>query len=306
MSWFSGLIDFLMLCLWVRWLPVDKTKLELNVYIAVLFNRMDRLFAFMRQVLPLPNPVNAAILCGVFGLLRAGVWRYLQVTPQMVFGQYFTLTPPSQASAYLIGCSFLMFAVFLVKFWLVVEITALLAAPEQSRNFAARAFRTFCRPASMLPVAAKVVFYPACCAALAVLFAALNPVLTLPVALTAPDAGVHTVQLAALPEFARQIALLSVALAIDALDLLRLILMFALFLNLLTVFLMPGRFLFAFSMDLIDVLMGRFSSAVRFAKGRTPGMGLDFVPLIFFFAVNMLYNSATVGLFKAFQFWIGK
>lgn len=306
MDWFSGLIDFLMLCLWVRWLPVDKTKLELNVYVAVLFNRTDRVFSFMRQVLPFPNSVNAGILCGVLGLLRAGVWRYLQVAPRAVFAQHFVLTPPSVSSSYLIAYSFLLFAVFLVKFWLVAEITALLAAPGQDRNFVSRAFRMFCRPASMFPPGAKAVFYPVCCVALVVLFALLNPVLTLPVALTVPDAGEHVVQLSALPEFARQIALLSVGLAIDALDLLRLMLMFALFLNLITVFLVPGRFLFAFSMDLIDVLMGRFSSTVRFAKGRPQGMGLDFVPLIFFFAVNMLYNSAAVGLFKVFYLWIGQ
>lgn len=306
MDWFSGLIDFLMLCLWVRWLPIDKMKLELNVYVAVLFNRMDRLFTFMRQVLPLPNAINAGILCGVLGLLRAGAWRYLQIEPRAVFGQYFILTPPSQASAYLIAWSFLLFAVFLVKFWLVVEITELLAAPGQDHNFASKAFRMFCRPASMLPDVLKIIFYPVSFVALIVIFASLTPVLTLPSSLTIPDAGAQTFQLALIPDAIRQIALLSVGLAIDALDLLRLLLMFALFLNLLTVFLVPGRFLFAFSMDLIEVLMGRFSSSIRFGKGRPAGMGLDFVPLLFFFAVNMLYSAATVGLFKLFNLWVGR
>lgn len=305
MDWFSGLIDVLMLCLWVRWLPVDKTKLDLNIYVAVLFNRMDRLFAFMRQILPFPNSVNAGILCGLLGLLRAGVWRYFQIVPHAVFAQYFVLTPPSQISAYLIGWSFLLFAVFLVKFWLIVEITGLLAAPIQERNFAGKAFRLFARPVSMLPPVLKIVFYPICCVALVASFVFLAPILSLPLALTAPNAGTHVVPLAVLPEAVRQIALLSVGLAMDSLDLLRLMLMFALFLNLLTVFLVPGRFLFAFSMDLIDVLMGRFSSAVRFEKGRPAGLGLDFVPLLFFFAVNMIYNAATAGLFKLYYSWIG-
>ena len=285
--------NILLLLFWIRlWSAPDK-EFYFNPFLSGTIKITDSVLAFLRPVLYLPEQVAAAVIL-LFGVLfKTILFLRLQVTWTIKLGTFFHFSPLAAGDKIspLLLFSLLHFATFLLRLWTVYLLVRLITPPLRTTR-ATEAFAFFARPFSRLPLLAQPVVLLALHAALAFTVSrtgvlstvsqitegakavAVSPFLDGPLYAQLLKTG----WLAAL-SFADGLALLTRGL-------------FILILGNLAAAVLQARGATIICSEGAELLLGRF------ARNRVGGMGFDFTPLIFFFVVDMMYNSICLGLFN--------
>ncbi|MEI7901634.1 MAG: hypothetical protein WCK89_15385 [bacterium] len=285
--------NILLLLFWVRlWSAPDK-EFYFNPFLSGTVKITDAILAFLRPVLYLPESAAAAVIL-LFGVLfKTILFLRLQATWTIQLGTFFHFSPLAIGGKLspLLLFSLLHFAAFLLKLWTVYLLVRLITPPLRTTR-ATEAFAFFARPFSRLPLLAQPAVLLMLHALLAFTVSRTGVLSTIsqitesakPVGGSPFLAGpllsqvLKTVWLAAL-SFADGLAMLTRTL-------------FILILGNLAAAVLQARGAVIICSEGVELLLGRF------ARHRVGGMGFDFTPLIFFFIVDMMYNSICLGLFK--------
>lgn len=285
--------NLLLLLFWVRLWSAPEKEFYFNPFLSGTVKITDSVLAFLRPVLYLPEQAAAAVIL-LFGILfKTILFLRLQATWTIKFGTFFHFSPQAvgdQISPLLLF-SLLHFISFLFKLWTVYLFVRLIT-PAFRTTRASEAFAFFARPFSRLPLLAQPAVLFALHVALAMIVSRIGVLSTIS-QITEGAKPVPDSPFLAGPAFAQVLktgwlAALSFA---DGLALLTRTL-FILILGNLAAAVLQMRGTVIICSEGVELLLGRF------ARKPVGGMGFDFTPLIFFFVVDMVYNSICLGLFN--------
>ena len=294
MDYLSYAFNLIMLLFWIRLWSAPESEFYFNPFLSGTVKLTDSVLAFLRPALNLPEKAAALLILLFLGVFKALFIARLSGSWTLSFGTAFLFAPPTAGDALWphFLYSALNVATFLIRLW-SVYLFVILIAPQQHASRASEAFAFFARPFSRLPLLAQ----PAVLLVLHLVLAftvsrtgvlstvaqigqeakadAVSPFLTGPLFVQLLKTG----WLAAL-SFADGLALLTRAL-------------FILIIGNFGASLLQARGAMIICHEGVELLLGRF------ARNRAvTGMGFDFTPLIFFFVVDMMYNSIRLGLFN--------
>ncbi len=285
--------NILLLLFWIRlWSAPDK-EFYFNPFLSGTIKITDSVLAFLRPVLYLPEQAAAAGLL-IFGIVfKTILVLRLQATWTIKLGTFFHFSPLAVGDQIppLLLFSLLHFAAFLLKLWTVYLLVRLIT-PSARTTRAAEAFAFFARPFSRLPLLAQPVVLLALHAALAFTVSRTGTLSTIS-QITESAKTVAVSPFLEGPLLAQLLktgwlAALSFA---DGLSMLTRAL-FILILGNLAAAVLRAQAAVIICSEGVELLLGRF------ARNRVGGLGFDFTPLIFFFVVDMMYNSICLGLFN--------
>jgi hypothetical protein len=285
--------NIVLLLFWIRLWSAPHKEFYFNPFLSGTIKTTDSILAFLRPVLYLPEQAAAAAILFFLILFKTILLLRLQGTWTVTLGTFFHFTPLTAGDKIspLLLFSLLHFAAFLLKLWTVYLLVRLITPPFRTTR-ATEAFDFFARPFSRLPLLAQPFVLFALHAALAFTVSrtgalstigqiteSAKPVVSSPF-LTGPLFAqlLKTGWLAAL-SFSDGLSMLTRAL-------------FILILGNLGAAVLQARGAVIICSEGVELLLGRF------ARNRIGGMGFDFTPLIFFFVVDMMYNSICLGFFN--------
>jgi hypothetical protein len=295
----------LMLFFWIRLWSAPSKEFYFNPFLSGTVRLTDSALAFLRPVLFLPEQAAAlAVLLFVLLFKTLLLWR-LGGDWSIRLGTWFEFTPRAADGRFspVLLFSALQAAVFFVRLWTVYLLVRLIT-PSTRTTRATEALAFFARPFSRLPFLAQPLVLFALHAVIALTLArtaALDVPAQLQQALgqAAPGLNPHDVAqhvrspFLTGPLYAQLLktgwlAALSFA---DGLMLLTRGLIVLIICNLgATLFQSRGATIVCG--EGVELLLGRF------ARRGSAGMGFDFTPLIFFFVVDLMYNSICRGLYQ--------
>lgn len=291
------LFNLLLLLFWTRLWSAPAREFHFNPFLSGTVRLTDSACAFLRPVFgPFERLACLAILLAGVTFKALLVGR-LGGSWTLELGGLYAFSAPAAAGRW--GPHFLYStlhtAAFLIRCWTVFLLVQFLSAGRRASR-ASEAFAFFCRPFSGLPLLAQPVALLALHAGLACALSRTGALSLLPL----PDHAGGPVEaspfltgpLAAQALKTGWLAVLSCA---DGLALL----MRGLIVFILGNFgaaLLQARGAALICHEAVELLLGRFAR-----RQPAAGMGLDFTPLIFFFVVNLLYDSVRVGLHRLIQ-----
>lgn len=285
--------NILLLLFWIRLWSAPAKEFYFNPFLSGTIKFTDSVLAFLRPVLYLPEQAAAVVILLFVILFKTLLLLRLQVPWVIKLGTFFHFSPivVGDKMSGLLLFSILHFAAFLLKLWTVYLLVRLITPPFRS-NRATETFDFFARPFSRLPLLAQPVVLLALHAALAFTVSHVGVVSTI-TQITESAKPVAASPFLAGPLFAQVLktgwlAVLSFA---DGLSMLTRAL-FILILGNLAAAVLQARGAVIICSEGVELLLGRF------ARNRVGGAGFDFTPLIFFFVVDMMYNSICLGLFN--------
>ena len=293
MDYLTLSFNMLLLLFWVRlWSAPDK-EFYFNPFLSGTIKITDSTLAFLRPVLYLPEQAAAAVILFFLVLFKTILLLRLQGTWAVTLGTFFHFSPQATGSttSSLLLFSLLHFVAFLLKLWTVYLLVRLITPPVRDTR-ATEAFAFFARPFSRLPLLAQPAVLLALHAALAFTVSRTGT-LSIISQITEgakPTAGSPFLDGPLLAQVLKTGWLAALSFA-DGLSLLTKTL-FILILGNLAAAVLQARGAVIICSEGVELLLGRF------ARNRVGGMGFDFTPLIFFFVVDMMYNSVCLGLFN--------
>ncbi len=293
MVYVYAIFNILFLLFWLRlWSAPDK-EFYFNPFLSGTIRLTDAVLAFLRPVLYMPEQAAAFVILLFATLFKTLLFTRLNLPWNIVLGTYFQFSPVSATGPIpnLLFFSVLQVASFLFKLWTVYLLVRLITPPFQATR-ATEALAFFARPFSRIPPFAQPFVLIALHAALA--FAVSRTcVLHLLTQVTEAPKPVVTSPFLEGPFYVQLLRLGWLA-ALSLADGLALLvrMLFALIIGNLAAALLQARGAMLVCSEGVELLLGRFS---RRGAG---GMGLDFTPLIFFFVVDLMYNSICRGLFE--------
>jgi hypothetical protein len=293
MDYLIYVFNLLLLLFWIRLWSAPAKEFYFNPFLSGTVKFTDSVLAFLRPVLYMPEQAAALVVMLFVILFKTILFARLNVPWNIRIGVYFQFAPAAAAGQVTptLLFSVLHVAVFLVRLWTVYLLVWLITPPFRVTR-ATEALAFFARPFSWLPKLAQ----PPVLLALHLLLAfalartGVLSVLGLPTEAPKPVAVspflegpltfqlLKTAWLAAL-SFADGLMLLTRGL-------------FVLILCNLGAAVFQSRGLLVICNEGVELLLGRF------ARRGLGGMGFDFTPLIFFFVVDLMYNSICRGLFE--------
>lgn len=285
------------LLFWVRFWSASKSEFHFNPFLSGTVRLTDSVLSFLRPVLALPEQAAAFVVMLFITLFKTVLFHRLGVVWGIRLGTYFQFVPDdalSGAVAATLLFSFLHAIVFILRLWSVYLLVKWITPPFRvTRGIEAIGF--FARPFSWLPTLAQ----PFALFALHGLFAfALTRLGSLNLIPQPMDAAqpVPTSPFLSGPLFFQLLKtgwLGALSFADGLMFMTRGL--FALIIGNLLASILQARGLMLICSEGVELLLGRF------AKRGIGGMGFDFTPLIFFFVVDLLYNSICQGLYKLIQ-----
>ncbi len=285
--------NLLLLLFWIRLWSAPSKEFYFNPFLSGTIKFTDSALAFLRPVLYLPEQAAATVILLFVILFKALLFLRLQVPLTIKLGTFFHFSPivVGDRMSGLLLFNLLHFAAFLLKLWTVYLLVRLITPPFRS-NRATETFDFFARPFSRLPLLAQPFVLFALHAALAFTVSRTGALSTLS-QITESAKPITTSPFLAGPLFAQilktgWLAALSFA---DGLSMLTRAL-FILILGNLAAAILQARGAVIICSEGVELLLGRF------ARNRIGGAGFDFTPLIYFFVVDMMYNSICIGLFN--------
>ncbi|MDD4024350.1 MAG: hypothetical protein PHG71_04965 [Kiritimatiellae bacterium] len=293
MSYLILFFNILTLFFWVRLWSAPAREFYFNPFLSGTVKLTDSVLSFLRPVLYMP--AQAAAFCVMLFLVvfkTVALYR-LNVGWGITVGTYFNFSPPATANpaVAILFFSFMQTAMFIIRLWTVYLLVRLIT-PAFRKSRALEALGFFCRPFSWTPFALQPLALLALHGAIALILTRTGGLGITPHPLGEPRAA------AVSPFLQGSIALqllktgwlaaLSVA---DGLMLLTRCL-FALILGNLLSAITRAQGLSLICGEGVEMLLGRF------ARRGAAGMGFDFTPLIFFFVVDLLYNSICQALLR--------
>lgn len=285
--------NILLLLFWIRlWSAPDK-EFYFNPFLSGTIKITDTVLAFLRPVLFLPEQVAAVVIL-LFGILfKTLLFLRLQVTWSIKLGTFFQFSPQAVGDqpGPLLLFSLLHFAEFLFTLWTVYLLVRLITPPFRT-NRATEAFAFFARPFSRLPLLAQPVVLFALHAMLALIVSRIGTLSTITQITESPKQVMASPFLTGpFPAQVLKTGWLAALSFADGLSMLTRAL-FIFILGNLGAAILQAQGAAMICSEGAELLLGRF------ARARVGGMGFDFTPLIFFFVVDMMYNSICMGLFK--------
>ena len=292
--------NILFLLFWVRLWSAPEKEFYFNPFLSGTVKLTDSVLAFLRPVLFLPEQAAALVVILFITLFKTILFSRLGGTWIIQLGTYFQFTPPVQAAGEritpLLLFSVLHVAVFLVRVWTVYLLVRLITPPFRTTR-ATEALAFFARPFSRLPSLAQ----PFALLALhAVLVFAISRTGTLSVTgqpLEATPAEATLVSPFLSGPLLMQLLKTGWLAALSFADGLMLLTrgLFILIIANLGAAILQARGATIICSEGVELLLGRFT------RRGSAGMGFDFTPLIFFFVVDLMYNSICRGLFELIQ-----
>jgi hypothetical protein len=291
------------LLFWIRLWSAPSREFYFNPFLSGTTRLTDSVLAFLRPVLALPEQAAALIVLLVILLFKTLLIWHLGGEWLIRIGLSFEFAPRMAGDrlAPILLFSALQTAVFIARLWTVYLLVRLIT-PAGRATRAAEALAFFVRPLSRLPLLAQPVVLFALHILLAFLLSRTG---TLHAASGLLQLAEQTSAGAALPETAALNPFLSGPLYAQALktgwlaalsvaDGLMLLTrsLFILILANLGAALLQSHGATILCSEGVDLLLGRF------ARRGGAGAGFDFTPLIFFFVVDLLYNSVCQSLYR--------
>jgi len=282
MRYLSFIFNILIVALIVRLCSKNNSEFFFNPFVSYVNARINRVLAFLKPILALPEQASLIILIIFIFLFKTMLLSRLDYNTGIKFGQYITCRPSgniSEQSAIMVF-SFLSTMLFIFKLWSFYILVSLVAAPKR-RGRAGDALCFFTRPFSSLPM----IFQPfvllgvhAATAFLASLvgFFSYTPEGTakiVPLSLNASSFLVHSIKMV-------WMGMLSLS---DGLMMMVTVL-FGCIIGSVIAALMKKRSVMTLCQEGVALVLGRFY------RGGATGAGLDFTPIIFYFAVSIGYK----------------
>jgi len=296
MAYLFAVFNILFLLFWLRlWSAPDK-EFYFNPFLSGTIRLTDAVLAFLRPVLYMPEQAAAFVILLFVTLFKTLLFIRLNLPWSIVLGTYFQFSPVSATGHIpnLLLFSALQVTAFLFKLWTVYLLVRLITPPFHTTR-ATEALAFFARPFSRIPPFAQPFVLIALHAALAFAVSRTGVLHILTQVTEAPKPAAASPFLDG-PYYAQFLRLGWLA-ALSFADGLALLvrMLFALIIGNLVAALLQARGATLICSEGVELLLGRFS---RHGVG---GMGFDFTPLIFFFVVDLMYNSICRGLFELIQ-----
>ena len=285
--------NFLLLLFWIRLWSAPEKEFYFNPFLSGTVKFTDSVLAFLRPVLFLPEQAAALVVVLFITLFKTILFYRLNFSWVIRIGSTFQFSPDAVGERItpLLIFSVLHVALFLLRLWTLSLLVRLITPPFRvSRASEALAF--FTRPFSRLPLLAQPVVLVALHAAMALAVSRTGTLSVLGQTLEAAKPVLASPFLEG-PLYAQclktgWLAALSLA---DGLMFMTRGLFILIIANLGAAVLQSHGIALICS-EGVELLLGRF------ARRGSAGMGFDFTPLIFFFVVDLMYNSICRGLYE--------
>lgn len=294
MGYLALLLNLLALLFWVRFWTAPQQEFYFNPLISGTVKLIDSMLDFMRPVLYMPQHLASLLLMLFVISFKALLFFRFNISSEIKIGSFFLFLPPpaKQPIPGLLIFHLLGTALFIVRVWtLSVVIGVLNPAGRLSR--AAETLNFITRPFSQLNLKLRLC-----------LLLVLHFILVLAISRFSASGAVDKTLL---PENISSMRLslthgplivqllktawLTTLSMADALMLLTRTL-FALIIGNILAALTQARGAALICNEGVELILGRFS------RTRATGAGFDFTPLIFFFAVDLLYNAICHIMFR--------
>lgn len=287
--------NVIFLLFWLRlWSAPDK-EFYFNPFLSGTIKLTDSVIAFLRPVLYMPEQAAALVILLFLTLFKTLLFVRLNFAWNITLGTYFLFAPArAENLPHLLLFSVLHIAAFLLRLWTVYLLVRLITPPFRTTR-ATEALAFFARPFSRISPFAQPFVLIGLHAALAFAVSRTGVLHIFSQVTEAPKTAMTSPFLEG-PYYAQLLrvgwlAALSLA---DGLALL-VRMLFAFIIGNLGAALFQARGATLICSEGVELLLGRF------ARHGVGGMGFDFTPLIFFFVVDLLYNSICRGLYELIQ-----
>lgn len=292
MAYLIYAFNLLILLFWIRLWSAPAQDFYFNPFLSGTVKFTDSVLAFLRPVLAMPEQAAAFVVIVFLALFKTILFARLNVVWDIRIGNSFLFSPeasPGQITPTLLF-SLLHVAVFLVRLWTVYLLVRAIT-PSFRHTRATEALAFFSRPFSWLPAIVQPVVLLALHGLLVFTLSRTGTLSMIGLPTESPKAITTSPFLTGPLVFqllkTGWLAALSFA---DGLMLLTRSL-FVLILCNLGAAVFQSQTLLILCNEGVELLLGRF------ARRGVGGMGFDFTPLIFFFVVDLIYNSVCRGLF---------
>lgn len=293
MDYLKLIFNVIFLLFWVRFWSAQKSEFHFNPFLSGTVRLTDSVLLFLRPVLALPEQAAALAVMVFITLFKAVLFHRLGIGWGIRLGTYFQFAADPAAGPVVntLLFSVLHAAVFILRLWSAYLLVKWITPPFRVTR-ATEALGFFARPFSWLPPLAQPVALLALHGLLAFALAHLGTLSVIPQPLEPAQAAPVSPFLAG--PIAFQLLKTGWLAALSFADGLMLLTrgLFALIIGNLLAAVLQARGLMVICNEGVELLLGRF------AKRGVGGMGFDFTPLIFFFVVDLMYNSICRGLYE--------
>lgn len=286
MSYLILFFNILALLFWIRLWSAPDREFYFNPFLSGTVKLTDSVLAFLRPVLYMPARVAAfCVMVFIVVFKTAAIYR-LNVGLNITVGTYFNFSPPAATNPAVpvLMFSFMQTAIFIVRLWTVYLLVRLITPAFRSSR-ALEALGFFCRPFSWVPLALQPLALLALHGVIALILTRTGVLGITPHPLGEPRPSAVSPFLHG--NLALQMLKTGWLAALSFADGLMLLTrcLFALIIGNLLAALTRAQGLVLICSEGVEMLLGRF------ARRGAAGMGFDFTPLVFFFVVDLMYNS---------------
>jgi len=281
MQHLSFIFNLTLVFLFVRLCSRNESEFFFNPFVVFITTRINKLLDFLKPVLAIPEQMAILVIATFLFLFKTLLFSRLSPEISIPFGQLITCHSsaalPEQIS--LLIFSLLNTLTFLFKFWSFYFLAALMAAPLRKTR-ASEAFTYYARPFSYIPLLYQPFVLLALHTALAYTCSALGTLTYFqPGADTPPVIALSTAPFAVRMLKTLWLGMLSFS---DAIMIMIQVLFISIIGSMVATALRKGE-LMTLCNETTEIVLGRFS---RSGAART---GIDFTPIIFFFAAHYGY-----------------
>jgi len=282
MQHLSFIFNIILVFLFVRLCSKAESDFFFNPFVAFIGSRINKLLDFLKPVLALPEQMALFVIMISIFLFKTLLITRLNPTISITFGQLITCTPTTElpAQVSLLIFSLLSSIAFLFKFWTFYFVTSLIAAPHR-KNRASDAFTYYARPFSSIPFLYQPFVLLGLHAVLAAVVTAIGSLTYLPLGTDVP----LEITLSSSPFIIRIVKTvwLGVLSFSDAIMVMIQVLFVGIIGSIIATVMRKGD-LMTICNEASDMVLGRFS------RRASSGAGMDFTPIIFFFAAHYGYS----------------
>jgi len=282
MRYLSFIFNLLIVALIVRLCSKNSSEFFFNPFVTYVNTRINRALAFLKPILALPEQLSLIIIIIFIFLFKTLLLSRLDYNTGITFGEYIRCRPSgniSEHSAILIF-SFLNTMLFIFKLWSFYILVSLVAAPKR-RGRAGEALCFFTRPFSSLPL----IFQPFVLLGVHALTAFSASVVGVFSYTPEGSAEIIPLSLTASPLIVRFIKMVWMGILSLSDGLMMMVtILFTCIIGSVIAALMKKRSVMTLCQEGVALVLGRFY------RGGATGAGLDFTPIIFYFAVSIGYK----------------
>ncbi len=281
MQHLSFIFNITLVFLFVRLCSKDESEFFFNPFVGFVTTRITKLLDFLKPVLAMPEQMAVLVIATFLFLFKTLLFSRLSPEITIQFGQLITCSAAAEMPARisLLIFSLLNTITFVLKFWSFYFLAALMAAPLRKTR-ASEAFKYYARPFSSIPFLYQPFVLLALHTALAYTCSALGTLSYLQPGSDTPP----VIALTAAPVVVRMmktvwLGMLSFS---DAIMIMIQVLFISIIGSMIATAMRKGE-LMTLCNETTEIVLGRFR------RSASPRTGIDFTPIIFFFAAHYGY-----------------